>query len=379
MIEIDLDWISQLTETLPQFMQRLRSPDNPGRFFPCVKGLTEAGRKVSLGFSTFAVKIYYTIGLWEKISASERDAWVGFIKLFQTPDSKYLHRVTRCAFIDLAEISYLASMEKFNLYAYWLYVRSQFNPVLLTKKQYVIYAETKQAIATLVQLGDTSYLPYQGYPLTTIALDEYLHHLDWTMPWGAGGRSSVLAVFFKTQCPRFLTLGETQVLLDALSNFYNSIADKITGAYFIGTPPGYNQLINGAMKVLTALDWLEVPIQYPERLIDTCLTQLPASDGCHLVDTVYVLYRCLHQIDYKKKEIQAYCVAVLEMIKRHYNPDGGFSYNIGSSQTGYYGVPPITLGLAESDIHGIVLLTWAVAMILEINEVNRWGWKVVKP
>jgi hypothetical protein len=39
----------------------------------------------------------------------------------------------------------------------------------------------------------------------------------------------------------------------------------------------------------------------------------------------------------------------------------------------------ILIGLAESDIHGTCLLAWAVAMILEILDSNRNGWRVIKP
>ena len=132
------------------------------------------------------------------------------------------------------------------------------------------------------------------------------------------------------------------------------------------------------MKVLSGLDWLDVPIHYPERLIDACLERLPSSEGCHLVDAVYVLYRCLQQTEYRKVEIQTYCSQILDIIKQHHNSDGGFSYYIGRSQTTYYRVP-IAYGLAESDIHGTCLLTWAITMILEILDNNIVNWQVIKP
>jgi hypothetical protein len=132
------------------------------------------------------------------------------------------------------------------------------------------------------------------------------------------------------------------------------------------------------MKVLTALDWLDVPIHYPERLIDTCLTRLPKAEGCHVVDAVYVLYRCGQQTSYKKAAVQAYCEQMLDMIRRHYNPDGGFSYYIGHTQTTYYGVP-IATGAPGSDMHGTCLLTWAVAMIAEMVEQNPYQWRVITP
>jgi hypothetical protein len=132
------------------------------------------------------------------------------------------------------------------------------------------------------------------------------------------------------------------------------------------------------MKILTALDWLEVPIHYPDQLIDTCLDQLPKAEGCHLVDAVYVLDRCSQETTHKKNKIIEYCSSVLEMIKAHHNKDGGFSYSIGSAQTSYYGLP-ISKGFYESDIHGTVLLTWALAMIFKIQEKENYDWKIIRP
>jgi hypothetical protein len=167
-------------------------------------------------------------------------------------------------------------------------------------------------------------------------------------------------------------------LIERCSQFIEKICDSHTGAYFTGTQPKYGQLINGAMKVLSALDWLGVPIHYPDRLIDSALHRLPASDGCHLVDTVYVFYRCLQQTDHRKLEIQEHCSKILDATKQHFNSDGGLSYYINRSQTGYYGVK-ISRGLPESDIHGTVLLSWAIAMILEILDLSDFGWRVIRP
>jgi len=60
------------------------------------------------------------------------------------------------------------------------------------------------------------------------------------------------------------------------------------------------------MKVITGRDWLGIPIHYPEKLIDLCLSRQPSQSGCDLVDYVYVLYRSSLQTDYKRKEIVKY-------------------------------------------------------------------------
>jgi hypothetical protein len=367
-------WLKNLHNELLEYLQTLKAPNQPGRFSPCVEGATELGQQIALGFSSFALKTYYTLGLWEKLHSRERAAWTAFLKSFQVDSNPTHRRVHHNAFIDRPVVRYLATQVPWHQ---WL-VEHIFRPKHLTYLQKVIIAETKQAIATLAQVGESAERPYRGFPVKPTDIRDYLLLLDWTKPWGAGGQASALVVFLTTEAPRFLEHVEIQGLLDVCAQFFESLADRETGAYFKGSVPVHGQLINGAMKVLTALDWLEVPIHYPERLIDTCLESLPSSDGCHLVDAVYVLYRCLQQTQYSRGQIQAYCTQVLDMIKQHRNPDGGFSYNIRGSQTHYYGVP-ISQGLAESDIHGTCLLTWAVAMILETLDNNPVGWRVIKP
>jgi hypothetical protein len=368
------DWLVKINARLPAYLETLKVPEEPGHFLPCTDGVTELGRQIALGFSCFAVKIFYTLGAWERLPAGQQTGWIDFIKSFQKKAHQEKGPIAQDAFVDRPVVEYLTSrISKHRQVLNRLFRRNR-----LSYPNQVIIAETKQAIATLAQVGERPSRPYQGFPVTPEGVRTYLQGHDWTKPWGAGGQASALVVFLKTQSSAFWDQWKTEELLNVCDHFFDKLADRQTGGYFIGTVPDHGQLINGAMKVLTALDWLGVPIHYPERLIDTCLGQLPSSEGCHLVDAVYVLYRCLKQTRYGKRKIQAYCTQILEMIKEHYNSDGGFSYGTGRSQTTYYGVP-ISRGLAESDIHGTCLLTWAVAMILEIFNDGTLGWQVIRP
>ena len=81
------EWVAQLNDTLPHYLRTLEVADQPGCFLPCVEGATEVGRQVTLGFSCFAVKIYYTLGLWGELDSSKRDAWIDFLKSFQVDGS----------------------------------------------------------------------------------------------------------------------------------------------------------------------------------------------------------------------------------------------------------------------------------------------------
>ncbi len=368
------EFSSQLAATVPAYLNGLAVQDMPGQFRPCLKGATELGSRLTLGYSCFALKTVYTIRHWDQLSAESRARWLDLIRSFQLR-GRYVRDVIRQdAFLDPTAVAYLESRIPM-----LRRVVQRISPGrVLTYVQKVIVSETKQAIATLADVGERPDRYYMGFPHTPEGAERYLRALDWAMPWAGGAQAAVLATFLASEAPHALSIGQSDELVKTSARFIRDLADPVTGAYFRGLPPGHDQLINGAMKVLTALDWLDEPVHYPERLIDTCLCRLPRSDGCHLVDAVYVLYRCLQESSYRRADVRDYCCRILEMIKQHHNADGGFSYSIGRSQTEYYGVP-ISHGLRESDIHGTCLLTWAVAMILEIADANARGWRVIKP
>lgn len=368
------DWLIRVKDSLVEFLNMLQIPGETGRFLPCTKGLSHEGRQIALGFSCLSLKVYYTLGLWDKLYSKEQKEWIRFIRSFQANGKPMGKWVTHNAFIDKPVIAYLGRQTS----CYKRLMDGVLYPNRLTYLQRVIIAETKQALATLAQVGESPNQPYRGFPKTERDVKNYLSNLDWTQPWGSGAQVSALAVFLTSQATGFLKPEEAKQLLDVCRCFIGSLADLETGAYFKGPSPPYEMLINGAMKILTALDWLNGSIHFPERLIDTCLQCLPTSEGCHLVDAIYVLYRCSQQSEHRKADIQTYGKKVLEIIKEHTHRDGGFSYGRQRSQTHYYGVP-ISKGYAVSDIHGTCLLTWAVAMILEILDDNWVGWNVIRP
>jgi hypothetical protein len=206
----------------------------------------------------------------------------------------------------------------------------------------------------------------------------WLEAQNWARPWGAGGQSAGLVVFIKTQAPKFLAPRDVEELLAVCRDFYTGLADRETGTYFRGRmQPEHGELINGAMKVLMALDWLEVAPHYPQQLMATCLRQPPSPRGCHLVDAIYVLHQCLAGRE-ADAATRAFCAHVFGQIRQHAQADGGFSFHVDKAQTNYYGVP-VSRGLRESDIQGTCLLVWALAMIWRLMIPEEAEWKVMKP
>ena len=46
-------------------------------FYPALKGLTNVGKSLNLGFSCYGLKIYYMTGAWDKLNEELKD-WLTF-------------------------------------------------------------------------------------------------------------------------------------------------------------------------------------------------------------------------------------------------------------------------------------------------------------
>lgn len=361
-------WIPMLQESIPRWLETVAVPKQPGRFYPCLEGRTKVGEAAALGFSCFALKIYCIMGVWEQLGAEQRKKWVEFIQSFQRAEPVY-----QGAFVDPPILNHCEP---------W---RNKIMSVLLrrghpglSRQEGTRIAETKQAIATLAQVDVQTSLPFKGFPQTAEEIRHYLRNkLNWSRPWAAGGQAAALAVFVSHEAPRFLSNIDVRVLKREMQSFFNEIVDPKTGGWCVNRRASHGELINGAMKVLNALEWLDAKIPYPARLIDTCLSGLPRAEGCHLADAVYVLYRCSQYTAHRRQDVMAYCSKILEMIAQHRQSDGAFSYFLSHNQTHYYGAR-IAVPMRQSDIHGTVLLVWALSMIDHLLELGAVSWEVIK-
>lgn len=374
-------WLDHLPERIAGFLESLSVPGQVGRYRPAAAGLTPQGERIALGMSCYAHKVAYMLGLWDALLPDEQAAWNAFLRGFQVDGQPYRTWAAHNAFIDPVVADHLRSEMRRQPWPDRLR-RATVGHGEATPFDRTLVSETKQAIATLDQVGVAPDRVFLGFPRTPDALRRYLGKLDWTQPWAAGAHAAIVAVFIDTQATKLLPPADVKALKAAVQTFLDAVTDADSGAYFRGTMPDHGTLVNGAMKVLTALDWLGQPIHHPERLIDTTLAQMPRAEGCHLVDAVYVLYRCAQQTDHRRAEIGRYCHAVLAMIAAHFvEQEGSFSYAVGASQTMYYGVP-ITEGRPVADMHGTILLTWALAMIFALLEQTPGTgspWRVIRP
>ena len=353
-----------------EFIKNLQTEEQ-FTFKPANDGLTIYGESLSLGFSCLALKSYFMTSEWDKLTEEQKTKWSSFINSFQVGNSRF----PKNSFVDREMVKSYMNISFDNKVKYQLKkilnILPNFNfDSADTRLNKAINAETKQAISTLYEVGFSNKQKVNEIYFEGNSIVDYLNNLDWSKPWASGAQFSSVCVFSTTQ-----NLG----LENELELFIDKIANKTTGSYFLQTPNSNREVINGAMKVISGLDWLGKEIHYPKQLIDFCLNNSPILEGCDVVDFVYVLYKCSRQENYRKKEITLLFENILNDIQKLYvEQDGGFSYFIEKSQTHYYGVE-ITKGLKCADIHSTTLCIWAILMILDLLEEIEPDMNIIKP
>jgi len=333
-------------------------------------GLTDDGKNLRLGPSCYALKIFYMLNLWDELSNDKKQQWINYINSYQVENSRFIQN----SYIDSGVINYYESNKAKNLLTDTLKavlnVSQKYNFASSNKKlNQAINADTKQAIATLHDVGARSEQPLKNKYKDPQEMLDYLNGLDWSNPWSAGGQYSSLCVYSVTQSYNFR---------EELIKYSNKLVDKETGAYFNGKPSSSREVINGAMKIISGLDWLDTEIHNPKRLIDFCLSNKPNAEGCDVVDYIYVLYKCSKQSNYRHKDIMKMFNEVLLLFEKLKFKDSGFSYFPSKSQTHYYGVN-VSKGFNAPDIHGTILSTWALVLIYDFIDDSAGKFNLIKP
>lgn len=341
------------------------------RYYPSKSGLTNYGERIELGFSCYALKIYFMTGEWKKLSNLEKNHWIEFINSFQTisnrfPTGSYVDPQLLKSLTNRSLSSRIKDTLKTTLDI--LNIKNFDNNFDKINKS--INAETKQAISTLSEIGAKSKIEVPFPYSSQDELNEYLINLNWNTPWSSGAQFSSLCVYSKLNDGLFDNF---------LYNFSSGINNSYTGSYHNEEVKSNREVINGAMKIISGLEWLDLPIHRPKNLIDFCLQNVPILEGCDIVDFVYVLHKCSNQINYKKKQINQVFTSILKDLKQLYvEKDKAFSYFINNSQTHYYG-SKINSGSNSADLHGSLLCLWAILMILENLELKNEKHKIIKP
>ncbi len=348
-----LKWLETLADEIWEWFLTIHVPDRPGWVRFCSEGaLFEPGDRSGLGMSCLALKTLYMLNLTDRLSPGELADWVRYIQSFQTVSGRF------AGYFEDPELLRILDRRLLFKRLDWATRR----------------AETRQACATLLCVKARPKAPLIFLPQTPSTVKRYLHGLSWKIPWAAGSHASHLMTFFHINS----MLGyqsEEDTLLPVILRELDSLQDPETGCWFKGKPSA-EQMINGAMKVITGYSFIGLPFNHAERLVDFALTLANDIDACHHADLIYVLHQCSLLIKHRFNEIQQVAEKRLSEIVRFRRNDGAFSFGPNGSGTNYYGVP-MSRGFPVSDIHGTTLFVWTAVMISDLlGEITTLGWRL---
>lgn len=359
--------LQEVNESVSKYLKKLNYDDF--LFFSNNQFNNDSYNLPRLGNSCYAIKLKIILDEWKDINDNIKIKWINFLSSFQIHE----YEIFNTYFVDEVIYNYhfeSASKVKdiaktlVNKFANRNYKKSSL------KLFESINAESKQALSTIFDSGFKNKILIQSRFKNNYEVTDYLSNLNWKYPWNAGGQFASLCLFSETQ-----SYGYNQTL----EEFIEKYLDYDTGAYFRGIPDSPREIINGSMKVISGLEWLNVKIHKPEKLIDFCLLNKPEAEGCDIVDYIYVLFSCSSQTNYKKNEIAILFGEILDLIvdKLFIKEEGAFSYFFNKSQTHYYGYP-VSQGGKHADIHGTLLSMWAISMIQNLKDEDS-KLKLIKP
>lgn len=338
------DWLEKLREGLPE-----------GRFRLCLKGglIPIEGQQGQVS-TCFAMKIAWQTGLWEEWDAQRRQACVEFIQAFQQENGMFFD-------------PWLSQMTSISLKDYLgvLLGRGRWKDLQLRHEQN-IRAETRQSASTLLIVGAK---PIYPMPLEVANEDDvrrYIQGLNWQNPWSAGSHVShqLFMLTVNYQC-----FGQPKNYAELIDEFVSQLTrfyDASSGTWFAGNPSDTLKL-NGAMKILSGLQWLDRPYHNTKTLLDFALQQPFRKDGCGFLNRLFVIQQAVKGVPsgYRQEDIRCLAAEVLETVALFRQEDGAFSFFTEHAQTTYYGAP-VSRGQRVSDLHGTVMMVWAIAIALEL-------------
>ena len=341
----------------------------PGRFRFCkTRSLVPLSGKRGQVTTCLAAKSAWHVGVWQEWPDERRESCTQFIKSFQESNGSFVDHWL------LRRIGWTTRVRQLRGGRLVQALSS-----LRDEKTRAVRAETRQSAATLLLLGDS---PQHSLPIIShsqSSVREFIRSLDWARPWGAGSHASHLISFIEMnrRLSAHHSLGSE--LLDLAFEETDRYLHPTSGFWGIGNVVAV-QGINGAMKMLTAYQWTERTIPYPERLIDYALGHMSGQDGCGVLDRLYVLHRAsMDAPGYRSRELERFALLAVDEIARYHQGDGGFSFFPNRAQRTYYGAL-VSLGGRQSDMHGTVMLTWALSIALDMLGIRQeCGWQMSSP
>jgi hypothetical protein len=358
-------WVFDLRDRIPALLQSY-SAGPPGLYRLCTDGdLLPPGPRAGLGFSCYAAKITVQRGLWDKLTEDHRIAWIRHIQGFQLSPNPPHHGM----FCD-PWVEFHGRLR----YTYFCMRNRRWKDILRVNWQNR-WAETRQAVATLSAMGAKPLHPISGFPVKRNDILAFLNCLDWRMASGAGAQTGHLLFFLKHGKA---TAEQRSEGLQIILEFLTQLESAETGGWYRGKVPN-QEIMNGAMKVTNGLYWWGLPVRYAEALSRSAVAQVNGPYDCAITNRLFVLHRLADQFGHPPVGVEQIVISSLKAIEQFLQPDGGLASTPSGALRGYY-FAIVSRGRPVGDLHGLCLLSWAIALCAHLSgELESLGWRLVPP
>lgn len=364
------DYCDKVGKDIEKYLNSLLVSDDYLIYKYSKKGFIHPLERGKAHFTTaFTIRIALLSGIWEKWEISRREQMINYLKSFQNLEGFFAD-----PWLKISPASY------YKKYLFYLLGRIG-KPTSLKKIQLLnLTAETRQDISIIIEGGS---LPKYPPPLLLInkeSVQSLFYSLDWSRPWASSSHFSHQIFFLYLNYKHY---GMNKQKFDDIINHINeilvSIRNRENGAWYSGATSDYEK-VNGAMKIFSALQWLEITYPNSSALIEYVLKSKIILDGCNFLNPLFVIFHCLKaNPEYKDdKRIKAYVISAFNKLKSFRREDGGFSFYTNGAQKVYYG-KNVSRGILESDLHGTMMIIWALSIIVEILNIDTENnWRVIK-
>jgi len=174
------------------------------------------------------------------------------------------------------------------------------------------------------------------------------------------------------------TKSEVERAMELIFAWHDRLQEPTTGFWGVGQLSDPQRLLHafaGSMHNFHLWYARGRPLPFHERAVDYCLTLPPSIDSaCIDVDAVDVLVHGHRLLGYRKPEIEAWCLTMLEALLDFQNRDGGFA----DVATGTRRQDGWVHGYAEPQGLSNTFATWfrwiAIAMVADLIWPGRWPW-----
>lgn len=349
-----IKWLEDVKKNLPIFLDLMKVGDSGYYKFSLNGDLYGLEKNWGLGQAVYASKLYHMLN--DKVLISDnKDSISTFILKFAKDNGLiYDNFISRKNFLTrFKKLIFRGDIRNFS-------------------NSRLHLAETRQSFAALLSLGVSPIRNINSLHLNSSFFDRYLNSLDWRYPYSAGSHFSHLLFTLEIEKNFFLLSEKKYKTLLGKCLLSLKKLRRSDGFWYKHGVTDDNQIINGAMKVMTGLKITNSlnQIDSPNLMINKCLETGEFVGGCDNLDRLYVLHNCKKLSSHRSTEVEDFALNQINYFIDYYFPEsGGFSYFKNKAHTTYYGAK-ITKGLSSPDIHGTVLFFWAIVLISKIVKLN---------